>query len=375
MERFSAAFAAPREKAFSRARSGSMSTASGIVELPALFVVATRGSARLLDCFDLESCGVQGLVVCTYHLLLRPGVSRIEEAGGLHEFMGWSGPLLSDSGGFQVVSLEGRSDDEGMRFRSVYDGTPHVLTPEQSVRIQVAMGADLIVAMDDRCRLPASRSALEAVVERTIRWAERSREAFDALGERPTALVGVVQGGNDLDLRAKCAEALVKIGFDAYAVGGLQELGSTEERLAVLDLLGSVLPEDKPRYVMGLADPPTLVEAVGLGFDLFDSVLPTRLGRHGTALTGSGRLNLRAAATASADEPVDPRCSCPVCSRHSRSYIRHLLTVGEETGRRMVSLHNLYFMTRLFEEMRRALAEGTFDRFREKIVAVWCKGG
>lgn len=352
-----------------------MSTGSGLVELPALFVVATRGAARLLDCFDLESCGVQGLVVSTYHLFLRPGVSRIEEAGGLHAFMGWRRPLLSDSGGFQVVSLGGRSDDEGIRFRSVYDGTPHVLTPEQAVRIQVAMGADLIVAMDDRCRLPASRDALEAVVERTIRWAERSRDAFDAHGGRSTALVGVIQGGNDLHLRAKCAEALVKIGFDAYAVGGLQELSSTQERLAVLDLLGSVLPQDKPRYVMGLADPPTLVEAVCRGFDLFDSVLPTRLGRHGTAMTESGRLNLRAAAAAAADEPLDPRCSCPVCSRHSRSYIRHLLTVGEETGRRLVSIHNLHFMTRLFEEMRWALAEGTFDRFREKIMAVWCKGG
>ncbi|MER3396553.1 MAG: tRNA guanosine(34) transglycosylase Tgt [Acidimicrobiia bacterium] len=359
----------------SRARAGYLRTPHGNIEVPGFLPVATRGAVRLLDWGDVYSLGFDAILANAYHLMLRPGVDYIAVAGGLHSFLGWNRPILTDSGGFQAMSLGGIATDEGIIFRSVYDGTRHLLTPEEALRVQAALGVDIAVALDECPRLPAPIEQVRAATYRSLGWARRSIEAFWASQVRTGQLLaGVVQGGVDEKLRREAAVSMVDMGFDVYAIGGLSVGEEFGERLSMLDIVTRLLPSDRPRYLMGVGDPPTILEAIWMGVDLFDSVLPTRLGRHGTAMTWEGRVNLRASSSARQDIPISQGCGCPTCLSHTRGYIRHLLLVGEETGRRLVSLHNLYFTRSLFKKVRKAIESGTLEAMKEKILTYWGEG-
>ncbi len=307
----------------------------------------------------------------TYHLMLRPGSELIAGQGGLHRFMGWGGHVLTDSGGYQIFSLSPKITEEGARFRSVYDGAFVDLTPERSVRIQQELGSDIAMVLDVCPALPAPRAELEAVMERTLRWAERCRVAH---GRSDQAQFGIVQGGVDPELRGESARRTVEIGFDGYAVGGLSVGEPRHQMVPALAAATAELPADQPRYIMGLGDPVGLVEAVRNGIDMFDCVLPTRLARHGTALTSGGRLNLRNLRHATDDSPIDPGFEHPLTSRYSRAYIRHLLVAGEPTAGRILSLHNLAWLADLVARMRQAIVEQRFEAFRAGIWAQWAPG-
>jgi queuine tRNA-ribosyltransferase len=300
--------------------------------------------------------------------MLRPGAEVIAAHGGLGRFSGWSGLTLTDSGGYQVFSLEPRIDDDGVTFRSVYDGSSHRFTPEAATATQELIGADIAMVLDVCPALPSAPEVIERAVELTTRWAARARTAHTRADQ---SQFGIVQGGIDEALRGRSARQIVAHGFDGYAVGGLSVGESRAEMLPALAAALDELPVDQPRYLMGVGDPASLIEAVTLGVDQFDCVLQTRLGRHGTALTSGGRVNLRNATHVGSDEPIDPRCTCAVCARHSRGYIRHLLSVGEPSASRLVSLHNLAWTYSLMDSMRAAIAEGTFSSLRSEVLATW----
>ena len=358
------------------ARTGVVVTARGSYPVPTFMPVGTRGAVKALDSVDLESVGAHVVLANTYHLVLRPGAGSVARLGGLHRFTGWAGHTLTDSGGYQVHSLAPRVDDGGVTFASVYDGSRLRLTPESAVEAQGLIGADIQMVLDVCATLPATAEALRSAVERTVQWAGRARRHHDRLEARPEgqALFGIVQGGTDPELRAESAERTVAIGFDGYAVGGLS-VG--EPRGAMLEALAATvrhLPADRPRYLMGVGDPVGMMEAVALGVDQFDCVAPTRMGRHGTILTRAGKLNLRNAAHAQDDAPLDAACGCLTCSRWSRGYLRHLLGVGEPTAWRLLTIHNLAFVLDLMSGARAAIAEGRFDRFRAATAEVWGSG-
>ncbi len=357
------------------ARAGAATTARGAFRTPCFMPVGTRGAVRLLDATDLEDLGFEVVLANTYHLMLRPGADVVADLGGLHRFAAWDGHLLTDSGGFQVMSLEPRVDDDGAVFRSTYDGSRHRLTPEGAVEVQRALGADIQMVLDVCPPLPSTPAVVRAAVERTAAWAERARRAHLALdddGPGPVAAqFGIAQGGVDPVLRRESARRTVEIGFDGYAVGGLSVGEPRHEMLPALAAALDELPPDRPRYLMGVGDPVSVVEAIGLGVDMFDCVLPTRLGRHGTALTSEGRLSVRAARHARDDGPLDPACPCRVCARFSRGYLRHLLQVGEQTGARLVTLHNLAWLRALVERARRSVLDGTAAAHRREVHEVW----
>jgi queuine tRNA-ribosyltransferase len=345
-----------------------MITSRGEIATPVFMPVGTRGAVKMLDTDDLDRLACPIVLGNTYHLMERPGADLIERRGGLHRFLDWSGHLLTDSGGYQIFSLEPRITEEGARFRSVYDGSYVDLSPERSVQVQEQLGADIAMVLDVCAALPATRDTLSDALERTIRWAERSKAAHTRTDQ---AQFGIVQGGTEVDLRAESAKRTVEIGFDGYAVGGLS-VG--EHRNAMIPALAAAtahLPADKPRYFMGLGDPIGLVEAVAHGIDMFDCVLPTRLARHGTALTGAGRLNLKNAKFAEDDSPIDPDFRHPLSARYSRAYLRHLLVTGQPTGGRILSLHNLAWLADLTGRMRSAIVHGSFAELRAEIWAIW----
>jgi len=355
------------------ARCGLVRTARGDYPVPAFMPVGTRGAVKALDAADLDALGAPVVLANAFHLLCRPGAETVAALGGIHRFTGYDGHLLTDSGGFQVHSLGPAVDDEGVTFASVYDGRPVRLTPESAVEVQGLLGADVQMVLDVCASLPASREELRVAVDRTADWGERARRRHHGLEARPEgqAIFGIVQGGCEVDLRAESAARAVACEFDGYAVGGLS-VG--EPRSAMLETLAATvphLPPDKPRYLMGVGDPVGLVEAVALGIDQFDSVAPTRMGRHGSVLTSEGRRNLRNAANATADEPLDPRCRCTTCARYSRGYLRHLLGVGEPTAWRLLSLHNLSFLLGFVQQIRDAVAAGTLSSLREQTLEVW----
>ena len=353
------------------ARAGHITTARGTFPTPVFMPVGTRGAVKLLDTTDLEALGPPIVLGNTYHLMLRPGSELIASQGGLHRFMGWGGHLLTDSGGYQIFSLKPTITEAGARFKSVYDGADIELTPERAVQIQQELGSDIAMVLDVCPALPCSREELIHVVERTLRWAERCKAAH----ARPDqAQFGIVQGGVDPELRTSSALRTIDIGFDGYAVGGLSVGEPRHEMIPALAAATSVLPADKPRYFMGLGDPVGLVEAVHNGIDMFDCVLPTRLARHGTALTTAGRINLRNLQFAADDQPIDPHFDHPVSSRYSRAYIRHLLVAGEPTAGRIITLHNLAWLAALVAQMRQAIVEGRFDHFRRSVWALWAPG-
>lgn len=360
-----------------KARAGRLETARGRIETPCFMPVGSRGVVKLLSARDLDDLGVQVVLANTYHLMLRPGVELVGAMGGLHRFTGWEGHFLTDSGGYQVMSLPCSLDDGGVTFRSSYDGSWYRLTPEGAVAAQEALGADIQMVLDVCTELPATREALVSAGERTLAWAERARQAHSGdcggAGSGPNGqlLFGIVQGGAELDLRTEYAERLVGIGFDGYAIGGLSVGEPPAERAAAVSASTANLPASSPRYLMGVGDPLSLVRSVALGVDMFDCVLPTRLGRHGSALTTGGRLHIKAARFAKDDSPLDPGCGCPVCRRHTKAYLRHLYNVGEPSAGRLVSLHNLAWLTGLVAGARQAVLHGQFAAFCNEVMGIW----
>ena len=353
------------------ARAGVVQTPRGAFTVPCFMPVGTRAAVRLLDAGDLDLLGPQVVLANTYHLMLRPGVEVVEALGGLHRFTGWPGHLLTDSGGFQVFSLAPRTDDDGVTFRSTYDGSLQRLTPELAVRMQERLGADIQMTLDICCGLPAPEEDVRLAAKRTLAWAGRAR---DAHRRRDQSLFGIVQGGVATDLRAEQAAQLAALEFDGYGVGGLSVGESREEMLPALAAALGELPVDRPRYLMGVGDPVTLLAAVALGVDMFDCVLPTRLARHGTALTSTGRYQVRAARHASDEAALDPACPCRVCARFSRGYIRHLLVVSEPTGGRLLTIHNLSWLLALVARARDAIRSQTLTALRAEVAALWEPG-
>jgi queuine tRNA-ribosyltransferase len=359
------------------ARVGRAVTARGSFPVPAFMPVGTRGSVRTLSAEDLDILAPPVVLANAYHLMLRPGADVVRDLGGLRRFTGWDGHSLTDSGGYQIFSLAPKVDDDGATFRSTYDGSQHHLTPEGAVAVQADLGADISMVLDVCPALPAPDRLVREAAERTARWADRGRAAFLAgqaerlAGGLGQAQFGIVQGGTDAVLRARSARWTTDVGFDGYAIGGLSVGEPRAEMLPALAAAIALLPADRPRYLMGVGDPASLVEAIALGVDMFDCVLPTRLARHGTLLTDAGRLNLRNARHARDPGPIDETCGCPTCARWSRGYLRHLLAVGEPSAARLLTLHNVSWLLRLVDRTRDAIRGGTLDRWRAEVLAIW----
>ena len=355
------------------ARTGSVTTARGTFSTPCFMPVGTRGAVKHLGAEDLERLGAEVVLANTYHLMLRPGADVVAALGGLGPMTGWDGHTLTDSGGYQVFSLEPEIDDDGAVFRSVYDGSRHRLTAESAVDLQIAIGADVQMVLDVCSALPSPEPVIRTALERTAAWAARARRRFldhpEAAGRQ--SQFGIVQGGTDIPMRRESAERTVAIGFDGYAVGGLSVGEDRSEWHGALLAATEVLPEDQPRYFMGLGDPVGIVDAVARGVDMFDCVLPTRLGRHGTLLTSSGRLNLTRAEFARSADPIDPSLPDSPVARYSRGYLRHLLQVNEPTARRLLTLHNLHWLFTFVADMRASITAGTFEDFARGVHATW----
>jgi len=343
------------------ARLGRLETAHGTVDTPAFMPVGTQGAVKGLTVDTVRASGAEVVLGNTYHLMIRPGAERIARLGGLHRFMNWPGPILTDSGGFQVMSLARLRtvEEEGVVFRAHTDGTRHRLTPAGAVEIQHALGSDITMVLDECTAYPASEAEAAAAMRRSARWAALSKAAFVP---RPGhGIFGIVQGGVYPGLRAESAGALVETGFDGYAVGGLAVGEGQARMLAVLDGLAGALPAARPRYLMGVGTPGDIVEAVRRGIDLFDCVLPTRSGRTARAYTSGGTLNMRNARHAGDPAPLDAACACPTCADYSRAYLHHLFRCGEMLGPILLSQHNLYFYQRLMADLRAAIAAGRLD--------------
>lgn len=355
------------------ARATEITTPRGTIATPCFMPVGTRAAVKALDSADLDALGAQVVLANTYHLMLRPGAEVVGRAGGLHRFMGTTGHLLTDSGGFQVFSLEPRVDDEGVTFRSTYDGDLHRFTPEDAVKVQYTLGADIQMVLDVCPPLPSPPEVVRLALERTASWAGRARTAHLRLRDEGSsqALFGIVQGGVEPALRTESAQRTVAIGFDGYGIGGLSVGEPREQMLPALEAAVAELPDDQPRYLMGVGDPRSIIEAVARGVDMFDCVLPSRLGRHGTVLTSAGRVNLRNRAWQESPDPLDAECDCVVCARYSRAYLRHLLVVNEPTVRRLVTIHNVHWTLRLVERLRDAIVSGTFEAERRRLAEVW----
>jgi queuine tRNA-ribosyltransferase len=352
------------------ARSGATAMARGEIRTPAFMPVGTAATVKAMKPRDVQASGADIILGNTYHLMLRPGAERIARLGGLHAFMGWERPILTDSGGYQVMSLSEltRVTEEGVAFASHLDGSRHMLSPERSIEVQRLLGSDIAMAFDQLLPAEAKREQQTAAMERSMRWAERSKVAFSG----PGALFGIQQGGLDEELRGRSADALTQIGFDGYAIGGLAVGEGQEAMCRVLDFAAPMLPPDKPRYLMGVGKPDDLVESVLRGVDMFDCVLPTRSGRTGQAFTFDGPINIRNARFAEDKEPLEPGCPCPACTRFERAYVHHLVRSGEILGAMLMTEHNLWFYQRLMQAMRDAIAEtrlidfaaGFFGKYR-----------
>jgi len=348
-----------------RARTGTIRTAHGDFGTPVFMPVGTQGSVKAVSPQELEQAGVEVILANTYHLYLRPGHRVVERRGGLHRFMGWPHPILTDSGGYQVYSLAGLREitDEGVTFRSHLDGSTHFIGPREAMEIQGSLGADIIMAFDECAPYPAAYEYVQNCVRLTSRWARR---CLKEKGDSDQALFAVVQGGVYEDLRKVSAGELVEMGFDGYALGGLSVGEGSDDRLRIIAATREDLPDDKPVYLMGVGTPEDLLEAVMLGVDMFDCVIPTRNARNGTLFTASGRLNIRNACYLEDDRPVEEGCGCYTCRHFSRAYLRHLFMARELLAYRLNTIHNLYYYTHLMEEMRQAIAEDRIAAFRNR---------
>jgi len=352
-----------------KARVGELRLAHGTVTTPVFMPIATQGTVKMMTCEDLEALGATIILANAYHLHLRPGEKLIQQLGGLHKFMGWQRPILTDSGGFQVLSLSTLREvnDEGVKFRSHHDGTERFLTPEDSIRIQEALGSDIAMCFDDVVPYPCPYERAKTATERSVIWAERCKKVHcrdDQL------LFAITHGSVYKDLRRESTLRLVEMDFPGYAIGGLSVGEPKETMFELVEISMELLPEDKPRYLMGVGTPEDIVRAVALGVDMFDCVLPTRLGRTGTAFTSVGKVNLRHAKYTNDPSPLDPNCDCLTCRRYSRAYLRHLFKVGEATGPRLVTWHNLHFYLRLMERIRDAIVNGNLAELVKEISAL-----
>ncbi len=344
------------------ARSGSFETAHGVVPTPMFMPVGTRATVKGVTPDQLREIGAHVVLANTYHLFLRPGADIIEASGGLHRFMGWDRPILTDSGGFQVFSLAEmvKVTDEGVGFRSIVDGAKHFWTPEDNMAIQEALGADIIMQLDQCPPYPSEKPFVAEAVRRSAEWAGRCKAAHT---REDQALFGIVQGGVYDDLRAESVARLAEVGFPGYGIGGYSVGEPHELMLESLAPVTELLPTDRPRYLMGVGNPTTMLEAIALGVDLFDCVLPTRTARMGTAFSSEGRMNLKNAKYARDFGPLDPACTCPVCATYTRAYLRHLVTVKEMLGSTLLSIHNLHVLIDLARRAREAIAEGRYAAF------------
>jgi queuine tRNA-ribosyltransferase len=349
------------------ARTGTIAMRRGEIRTPAFMPVGTAATVKAMKPADVRSAGADIILGNTYHLMLRPGAERVAKLGGLHAFMGWERPILTDSGGYQVMSLAdlAKVTEEGVAFKSHLDGSRHMISPERSMEIQRLLGSDIVMAFDQLVPTTSSREAQIAAMERSMRWAGRSREAFDSGGEHAqgAALFGIQQGALDQGLRSASAEALTGIGFDGYAVGGLAVGEGQEAMFECLDFAAAQLPADRPRYLMGVGKPDDIVGAVERGIDMFDCVLPTRSGRTGQAFTRSGPINIRNARFAEDRGPLDPACPCPVCAGWSRAYLHHLVRSDEILGAMLMTEHNIWFYQGLMSDLREAVAERRLAAF------------
>ena len=347
------------------ARTGAITMRRGTIRTPAFMPVGTAATVKAMRPDEVATAGADIILGNTYHLMLRPGAERIERLGGLHDFMGWSRPILTDSGGYQVMSLSdlAKVTEEGVSFKSHLDGSRHLLSPERSIAVQRALGSDIMMQFDQLVPTTATPEVQLEAMDRSIRWARRSREEFDRGGDhaQSAALFGIQQGALDETLRRRSAEALIEIGFDGYAVGGLAVGEGQEAMLGCLDFAPGQLPAERPRYLMGVGKPDDIVEAVRRGIDMFDCVLPTRSGRTGQAFTPDGPINIRNARFAEDPEPIEPGCPCPACTGWSRAYVHHLVRSDEILGAMLMTQHNIWFYQRLMAGLRSAIAELRFD--------------
>lgn len=353
-----------------RARLGLLETTHGAVQTPVFMPVGTQATVKTMTPEEVKAVGGRLILSNTYHLYLRPGHELIREAGGLHRFMGWDGPILTDSGGFQVFSLGPlrRVEEDGVWFRSHIDGSEHYFSPEKAVLVQEALGSDIVMTFDECAPYPCTYEQARAAVERTTRWAKRCLCAH----RRPDqALFGIVQGGVHRDLRERSAGELLELNFPGYGIGGLSVGEPKEIMYQMLDFTVPLLPADKPRYLMGVGSPDCLLEGVARGVDMFDCVLPTRIARNGTVFTRRGKLVVRNAEYARDFRPLDEECDCYTCGHFTRAYVRHLIKANEVLGIRLTTIHNLHFLLRLMEDIRRTIREGSFDQYRKNFLTVW----
>jgi queuine tRNA-ribosyltransferase len=364
----------------SKARRGRLTTSRGVIETPVFMPIGTQGSVKAVSPQELADLKAQIILGNSYHLFVRPGLEVIRHFGGLHKFMSWNGPVLTDSGGYQIFSLAKlrKITEEGVHFQNHLDGTPTFISPEIAMEIQAALGSDIAMVLDECAPYPCDHDYAARSLEMTTRWARRCKEAnvqrstFNAqrpMSEDRQLLFGIVQGATFGELREQSAQALVEIGFDGYAVGGVSVGEPEEEMMRAIEASEPFLPNDKPRYAMGLGTPPQLIELIARGMDMFDCVLPTRLARNGTVFTAGGTLNLKNAEFALDKNPIEENCSCPACREFSRGYIRHLVKAKEILGLRLITLHNLHFYLDLMRQVRNAITNETFGDFRKDFVA------
>ena len=367
-----------------KARSGQLTTGHGVIETPAFMPVGTQGSVKAVSSRELSELKAQIVLGNTYHLFVRPGLDVIRHFGGLHSFMNWDGPILTDSGGYQIFSLAKlrKITEEGVHFQNHVDGTPAFISPEIAMQIQAALGSDIAMVLDECPPWPCEHDYAARSAELTVRWAQRYKRAVEAgvspaklqnaAGRAATTgnplLFGIVQGATFPELRKRSAQALVEMGFDGYAIGGVSVGEPEEEMMRAVESGAQFLPENKPRYAMGPGTPPQLLELIARGMDMFDCVLPTRLARNGTAFAGTGTLNLKNAEFARDKNPIEHDCACPACQEYTRGYIRHLIKAEEILGLRLITLHNLHFYLNLMRQVRNTIEKGTFDQFRKDFV-------
>jgi queuine tRNA-ribosyltransferase len=351
-----------------KARRGRLTTAHGVIETPAFMPVGTQGSVKAVSPRELRELNAQIVLGNTYHLFVRPGIEVVRHFEGLHKFMNWDGPILTDSGGYQIFSLAKlrKITEEGASFQNHVDGTPAFISPEIAMEIQATLGSDIAMVLDECPPWPCERDYAAKSAEMTARWAKRCKNAPRLDGQ---LLFGIVQGATFDDLRREAAEAIVQIGFDGYAIGGVSVGEPEEEMLRAVQSSEPFLPNDKPRYAMGLGTPPQLLQMIARGMDMFDCVLPTRLARNGTAFTSTGTLNLKNAEFAMDKEPIEQNCECQACREFTRGYIRHLIKAEEILGLRLITLHNLHFYLELMRGARVAIESGDYDRFRKEFVS------
>jgi queuine tRNA-ribosyltransferase len=376
-----------------KARHARLTTAHGVIETPAFMPVGTQGSVKAVSPRELKELSAQIILGNTYHLFVRPGINVIKHFGGLHKFMNWNGPILTDSGGYQIFSLSKlrKIEEDGVQFQNHVDGTPAFISPEIAMEIQAALGSDIVMVLDECPPWPCERDYAAKSAEMTTRWAKRCKEWKTEDTEyrtsnterrkmqstpsehlnisTPQLLFGIVQGATFEDLRKQSAQAIVDLGFDGYAIGGVSVGEPEEEMIKAVESSEPVLPKDKPRYAMGLGTPPQLLEMIARGMDMFDCVLPTRLARNGTAFTSGGTLNLKNAEFTMDKRSIEEGCPCPTCREFARGYIRHLIKVEEILGLRLITLHNLYFYLNLMRQSRERIDDGTFDEFRRGFVS------